>query len=209
MAFEIVTLLLILAAVWTAIRLKSKPGSHVADLSALPHEFVVFDLETTGLSADRHEIIEIGAIRVTRDAEEHVTFSSLVKPKRRVSAKIVELTGINAAMLAADGRELAEILPLFREFVGELRLVSFNAEFDMAFINAATDQLGHAPFDNQVSCALKMARLAWPNRRSYRLSELAKDGGLSMEGTHRALGDSHRALIVFAAAARELGRAWE
>ncbi|HZL50019.1 MAG TPA: exonuclease domain-containing protein [Terracidiphilus sp.] len=78
-----------------------------ADGSAfLPDEFVVFDLETTGLSAATNEIIEFGAIRVARNAESHLTFQSLVKPSREVSAEITRLTGISQEMLNAQGRPI-------------------------------------------------------------------------------------------------------
>jgi len=107
-------------------------------------------------------------------------------------------------MLDAEGEPMESALREFMSFVGNLRLVSFNAEFDMAFLrNAATRQ--SFTVTNPVSCALKMARRAWPGRKSYRLAELAKDGNLSSEGTHRALGDCQRALIVYTAAASKLG----
>jgi hypothetical protein len=54
------------------------------DSSMLPREFVVLDLETTGLDPTRNEIIEVGAIRVNLDSDSHVTFQTLVKPERRV-----------------------------------------------------------------------------------------------------------------------------
>jgi len=60
---------------------------------------------------------------------------------------------------------------------------------------------------NPASCALRMARLAWPGRRSYKLCDLARDGGLSNEGAHHALDDCKRALIVYTAAASILGTA--
>lgn len=118
--------------------------------------------------------------------------------------KITDLTGITQQMIEADGQPLDRALREFAEFVGDLRLVTFNAEFDMAFLNAATSKMGMASFRNPISCALKMSRRAWPGRKSYRLSELSKDGNLSAEGTHRALGDCQRALIVYSAAASKL-----
>lgn len=173
-------------------------------LAHLPERFVVFDLETTGLDPEKHEIIEIGAIRVNRDSVNHDTFQSLVKPSRKVPKKITELTGINQAMLDAEGEPIESVLREFLSFVGDLQLVSFNADFDMAFLrNAAAKQSIYVT--NPVSCALKMARRAWPGRKSYRLAELAKDGNLSSEGTHRALGDCQRALIVYTTAASKLG----
>lgn len=179
---------------------RTKPVS----LAHLPERFVVFDLETTGLTAGRNEIIEIGAIRVNRDSTQHQSYQSLVRPTKKVPKKITDLTGITQEMLSTEGQPLDKALREFAEFVGDLRLVTFNAEFDMSFLNAATSQVDLKPFRNPTSCALKMSRRAWPGRQSYRLSDLSKDGNLSSEGTHRALGDCQRALIVYTAAASKL-----
>jgi len=173
-------------------------------IAHLPERFVVFDLETTGLDPITHEIIEIGAIRVSRDSINHDTFQVLIKPAKKVPKKITELTGISQMMIDAEGEPIEKALREFLDFVGDLHLVSFNADFDMAFLrNAAAKH--SITINNSVACALKMARRAWPGRRSYRLSELAKDGNLSSSDTHRALGDCERALIVYTAAASKLG----
>jgi DNA polymerase III epsilon subunit family exonuclease len=170
----------------------------------LPEKFIVFDLETTGLDASRHEILEIGAIRVNRDSTEHDTFEALVRPTKKVPKKITELTGISQAMVEASGVPASEAVRDFVQFVGDLRLVTFNAKFDMAFLNQALMAEGIV-LKNPVSCALKMARRAWPGRDSYRLSDFARDGNLQQDNTHRALGDCKRALIVYTAAASRLG----
>jgi DNA polymerase III subunit epsilon len=174
-------------------------------LSVLPERFVMVDLETTGLNSDKHEIIEIGAILVNRDSDVHTTFQALVKPSKRIPKKITEITGITQAMVKAQGEDLAQAMPQFLEFIGDHRLVIFNAEFDMGFLNVATAKLGLPPITNPVSCALKMARRAWPRRQSYRLADLARDGKIDGGGVHRAIADCQVALLVYSAAARELG----
>jgi DNA polymerase III epsilon subunit family exonuclease len=195
--------LILLVAVALVARLRSSTSE--SRLSHLPEQFVVFDLETTGLQPDRHEIIEIGAILVNRDSINHTTFQGLVKPSKRLPAKIVQLTGITQAMIDVDGEALDVVLPQFLEFVGDRRLVSFNSDFDMAFLRKAVARVNpELKLGNGVSCALKMARLAWPGRKSYRLAQLAADGGLPAAGTHRALDDCKRALIVYTAAASKL-----
>lgn len=182
------------------IRRKCRP-----DLSVLPERFIVFDLETTGLKPEQHEIIEFGAIRVNRDAKHHETFQALVKPKKKIPKKITQITGITQDMVDHEGQPLDSILPEFLRFISDLPLVSFNAEFDMAFLEAAMAQCEPSThLNNQVSCALRMARRAWPGRKSYRLADLAKDGGLSLEANHRALGDCQRALIIYTSAAAKL-----
>lgn len=175
------------------------------DLSSLPERFIVFDLETTGLKPQSNEIIEIGAIRVNRNSDNHDTFQALIKPTQKIPKKITGITGISQEMVERDGESLETALPQFLKFVGDLPLVSYNADFDMAFLNAAIrkTQAEELP-NNRVSCALKMARRAWPGLKSYRLPDLAKSSGLSDEDTHRALGDCKRTMIVYTAAATKL-----
>lgn len=197
--FVLATISALIIYIWVK-RKKDRP-----DLSILPERFVVFDLETTGLKPDVHEIIEIGAIRVNRDSDEHETFQALVRPSKKVPKKITEITGITQEMIENEGDLPETILPQFVKFIGDLPLVAFNAEFDVAFLKTAVEKTQPGLLgNNKVSCALKMARRAWPGRNSYRLTELAKDGGLSDEGTHRALGDCKRAMIVYTAAAAKL-----
>ncbi len=200
---ELLVVLVLLIIGGLAFLLFRRRGYRVS-IAHLPERFVVFDLETTGLDPERHEIIEIAAIRVNRDSANHQAFQALVKPNKKVPKKIIELTGISHEMLDGDGEAIDQALRDFAAFVGDLRLVSYNAEFDMAFLNAATARCGMAPFSNPVSCALQMARRAWPGRRSYRLSDFARDGNLGSKDTHRALADCQRALIVYGAAASRL-----
>ncbi|MGC1462391.1 MAG: 3'-5' exonuclease [Terracidiphilus sp.] len=176
------------------------------DLSELlPQDFVVLDLETTGLNPERDEIIEIGAIHFTLDTENHATFQTLVKPLRKVPAKIAGITGISQEMVDRDGLPLEDVLRQFMGFIGDMPLVTFNAEFDMGFLNNAARKHG-LKIPNRYTCALKRARRAWPGLPSYRLVDLAKMGNLSDEDTHRALGDCTRAAIVFTSATSTLGQ---
>lgn len=182
----------------------TEPSSvKAAFLPALPRRFIVLDLETTGLDSQRHEIIEFGAIRANMDSNLQDTFQTLVKPKRKVPRHITEINGISQAMVDADGIELADALNQFVEFAQDLPIVAFNADFDMRFLLSAAIQHGHV-ITNRYTCALRLARRAWPGLPSYRLSELAKRGKLSDENTHRALGDCKRTLIIFTAAASEV-----
>ena len=171
----------------------------------LPNEFVVLDLETTGLSPLTDEIIEIGAVRAKLDSENHATFQTFVKPSRKIPRRITEITGITQEMVDQDGIPISEALTQFVKFIGDLPLVTFNAEFDIGFLcNAAKRE--KISINNRYTCALKRARRAWPGLPSYRLGELAKMGNLQTSDAHRALGDSIRALIVFTSATSRLGQ---
>ena len=109
-------------------------------VAPLPQRFIVLDLETTGLDPARHEIIEIGAIRVNRDSNIHDTFSALVKPTRRIPKRITQMTGISQDMVDSEGEPLEKAIKAFATFIEDLPLVAFNAEFDMAFLRNAAKQ---------------------------------------------------------------------
>lgn len=196
-------LILIAVAGYFFLRRKNA-GRQQVPTDYLPETFIVLDLETTGLDATRHEIIEIGAIRYRKGTTTHETLQALVKPSRKVPKKITEITGITQEMIDSKGESLADVMRELMVFVGESRLVTFNAEFDMAFLHAATVRHGLPKIKNPVSCALQMARRAWPKRKSFRLTDLASDGEFAGGTAHRALEDARCALIVYAAAVAEL-----
>lgn len=178
------------------------------DSSVLPARFVIADLETTGFSPERDEIIEIGAFRIDREAGERTIFQTLVRPSSPLPPRIAQITGLSDTLLKARGVPLTEALDRFLAFLGESRLVLFNATFDMGFLERALESSGMR-MTNPVSCISRMARQAWPGLPSYKLNQLAKTGGLSVEGSHRALRDCEMALDVYTAAAFELRRGHE
>lgn len=172
-------------------------------LSVLPKQFVIVDVETTGLSPDNHEIIEIGAIKVNRDSEMHDTFTVLIRPEMEIPIKITEITGITQELVEKEGFSIEEAIKDFLDFIGDLRLVAYNAKFDFAFLSKAAACIGRK-IDNPVSCALEMARCAWPGRKSYKLQSIARDGGLDTTGVHRALNDCKLVMMIYGVAAVEL-----
>lgn len=165
---------------------------------------MIFDLETTGLSPHSHEIIEFGAIRFTVGQSEHETFQMLSKPRRKLSRKIVELTGITQEAMDRDGSDPEQAFRAFLEFIGDLPLVAFNAPFDMGFLNAAAQQHG-ITINNRYTCALKRARRAWPELESHRLAFIAEVFGFPCNNHHRALADCERTLYAFWHATIEVG----
>lgn len=187
-------------------RKAAKPARPPAkpDLSMLPERFIVFDFETTGLDPEKHEIIEIGAIRVNRDSDLHDTFSTLVIPEGRITTKITQITGIDRAMIKADSLPLHEAIGQFREFVGALPMVAFNCPFDRDFLRAACVRVADDPFTNDFHCALQLARKAWPGRKSYKLQAICADAGIKAQNgaAHRALPDCELAMRTFIAAAQ-------
>jgi len=179
----------------------------------LPIRFAVVDLETTGLSATRHEIIEFGAIVVDLSSNAARGHWQLVKPRRKIPDHITEITGITQNMVESEGIPLSHALPPFLEFIGELPIVAFNASFDMAFLREASDECG-IPIKNRYTCALRLAQQVWPELKSHKLSDLGEkmhvrlqaEGPSGQESqAHRSLGDCQRALSVFLSAVAEPG----
>jgi len=173
-------------------------------IDAVPETFVVFDVETTGLDPMDNEIIEIAAIKAHTNNPEQQTYSALVKPSKPIPQKIIELTGITNEMVEAGGIPLDNALEEFREFIGKEKLVAYNKDFDKSFINCAAEKLGKKPIVKHVTCAYKKARAAWPGLKSYKLADLAKMGNLSDDGTHRALADCKRTMIVYITSAQKV-----
>jgi len=171
---------------------------------ALPRGFVVADVETTGLDAARHEIIELSAIRVPGPREKMETFNEFILPRRNVPKEIMKLTGITNEMVAAAGT-IDDVIPEWLSFTRGLPIVFYNAPFDMRFLSAAADVCG-CNIRNEVICALVMARRAFPGLGSYRLADVAREIGAPTDGAHRALADCRMTLCVFAAAGAKLAK---
>lgn len=104
-------------------------------LSLALDEFVVFDLETTGLSPwAGDEIVEIGAMKVFGDQIDEVNiFHSMVNPRRLISEEATRINGITNEMVAT-APFFDEVFPKFLDFVGTAYLVAQNAKFDMSFL---------------------------------------------------------------------------
>jgi len=151
------------------------------------NSYVVVDIETTGLSPDTHEIIEIAAIRVTNGVVSD-TFQSLIKPDSPVPREIEQLTGLSTASLA-NGKYISEVLPEFISFVGNSDIVCHNTAFDMNFIKAACIKCGVPTMENNQIDTLKIARQKITKIRNYKLATLLDYYDIKHEQQHRGLDD--------------------
>jgi DNA polymerase-3 subunit epsilon len=152
-------------------------------------ELVVFDLETTGLSAANCRICEIGAVRV-RAFEIEDTFSTLVNPGTFLPGAIAALTGIREPDLRRAPR-IDAALRRFLAFAGDVPLVAHNARFDVGFLDRAVDRLTGR------RCAATVIDTVWLARRlldrrseRFSLAQLAHFFGTSERPRHRALPDA-------------------
>ena len=152
-------------------------------------ELVVFDLETTGLSANRDRMCEIGAVRVRALAIEE-TFETLVNPGVGLPPTIAALTGIGAAELRRAPRtELA--VRRFLAFAGDAPLVAHNARFDVGFLARAVERLTGQRVAAQVVDTVWLAkRLLHRRSERFSLQQLAHFFGTTWQPCHRALPDA-------------------
>jgi len=168
--------------------------------------FVVVDLETTGGRAGPGTIIEIGAWKMSgRRLVE--SFQSLVRPHRAIPRFVTGLTSISNEMVHA-APSIEEVLPAFREFLGESVMVAHNAAFDFSFLDFEFRRVFGIGLNNPVICTLRMARRFMPSLKRKRLDALAEHFGLSTEGRHRGLGDARMAaeiLSIFIEMAAKMG----
>ena len=155
---------------------------------AEPAEYTVIDIETTGLDPSKDEIIELAALKVV-DGCETERFQQFVAIEGELRPSISDLTGLTSDVLTCEGKRLDEVLDAFLSFVGTSLVVSHNAEFDCAFIQAACEKCDFDDFDNESMDTLALAREKIPNATSYRLEALAKLLHLDNEKSHRAQPD--------------------
>jgi DNA polymerase-3 subunit epsilon/ATP-dependent DNA helicase DinG len=150
---------------------------------------VSLDLETTGLDPARDAIMEIGAVRFHGDRVED-EFQTLVNPGRPVPPFVVQLTGINDAMLAGAPR-LSQVLGDLQAFVGDLPVLGHNVGFDLGFLQ----QKGLFGL-NQPLDTYDLASVLLPSAARYGLGSLAGQLGVPVGTTHRALDDARTTRLV-------------
>ena len=158
--------------------------------------YVVIDVETTGLRADQHELIEIAALHVVehRIAD---SFSTLVCPRQPIPEAITQLTGIDNEMLQKEGRPLEAAMHDFLAFTADRRIVCHNAAFDYAFLKAACRKCHLPEFKNPYADTLQLARRKLDSVPDYKLKTLAAHFGMDASDAHRALEDCRLTFTVF------------
>ncbi|MBP1043297.1 PolC-type DNA polymerase III [Vagococcus sp. BWB3-3] len=150
--------------------------------------YVVFDVETTGLSAVYDTIIELAAVKMHK-GNVIETFEQFINPGHPLSQTTINLTGITDDMVRNSKSE-EEVLKMFREFCGEDILVAHNASFDMGFLNTSYEKYDIPEAPNSVIDTLELSRFLHPDWKSHRLNTIAKKYGVGLEQHHRAVYDS-------------------
>ncbi|SET40613.1 DNA polymerase-3 subunit alpha [Salinibacillus kushneri] len=158
------------------------------DRSLEDAEYVVYDVETTGLSAVYDTIIELAAVKV-KNGEIVDRFEAFANPHHPLSETTTELTGITDDMVQ-DAPEVDEVLEDFHTWMGDSILVAHNASFDMGFLNAGLKKIGKEKASNPVIDTLELARFLLPNLKNHRLNTLCKQFNIELTQHHRAIYDA-------------------
>ena len=160
-------------------------------------EYVVFDLETTGLSTEYDYIIEFGAVVMRKGTvvEEKDFF---IKPPIDISRNIRNLTHISENDVK-DARTFAQCKDEIKEFVKGRVLVAHNAAFDYGFLNSELKRIGEEPLTNPVIDTLDLSRSLLKNRRAYRLGNMCRAYNIPYDEdiAHRANYDADVLAQVF------------
>ena len=164
--------------------------------AGLHSEIVVFDIETTGLSAEKDVIIEIGAALI-KDGKETDRFQTFVDPEGHISTEITRLTGITDDDVKGAPPQ-KEAVEAFLKFAGGRPLAAHNASFDIGFIYEACVRNG-IEFENSYIDTLAMSRAMLPELKSHRLNLVAAFLGLPEFSHHRAVDDAVTAGLIMTA----------
>ncbi len=159
-------------------------------------DYVVFDLETTGISCYNDQVVEISAVNVSKGqvVEE---FTSLVNPKCPIPYRASMVNGITDEMVK-DAPAFDKVLADFLGFIGDHVLVGHNIHtFDMKFIYRDCEKFwGKVPENNYVD-TLSLARMCLAELGHYKLTDLSEYYGVSTKGAHRALNDCRMNQIIY------------
>lgn len=165
--------------------------------------YVLFDLETTGLSPENDAIIEISALKVS-NGEVVDEFSTLVNPCRHIPYSASSVNGIMDDMVK-DAPAIDIALKNFISFIGDSILVGHNIKrFDMGFIQRDAVNIFGKPISNEIVDTLILSRRYLPDLYSHSLESLSDHYGISYEGAHRALADCYINKQVYDCLAKEI-----
>lgn len=158
--------------------------------------FVVFDVETTGLDADKNDITEIGAVKIV-NGEIVEKFQSLCKPFEPIPNNIISLTGITNEMVASQPKS-TDIIEDFLTFCKDSVLVGYNVNFDLNFIQNVAKRVKKS-FPNEIRDCLMDARNKIHTIPNYKLKTLVSHLGITLDNAHRALYDATATAEAFLA----------
>lgn len=157
--------------------------------------YTVIDIETTGLSCHKNEIIELSALKI-RNNKIADKFSALIKPDGHINSFIRGLTGISDE-LVQNAPNIKEVLPDFIKFIEQDTLLGHNISFDIRFIKHNLQKHLQKDLRNNTIDTMKLSRKYCTTLTSHRLQVLAEHFNINTEGHHRALKDCEMTNCVY------------
>lgn len=164
-------------------------GLHGCLTYAFFNDYIVIDTETTGLSYNNDQIIELSALKIV-NGKCISEFSALVNPKTPIPLDVANLTGITDEMVS-DSPSIDKILPDFLDFVGDANIVGHNVSFDLNFINYNCNLYGLDAIMNDYCDTRWIAYYEIPNAPNYKLGTIANMLNIEQSTAHRALADCY------------------
>lgn len=166
-------------------------------LIIFPKEFIIIDIETTGLCSDFDDIIEISALKIKNNIIVD-SFSSLVKPQDEISDFISNLTGITNKMLE-DAPKVSDVLQDFKKFISGEILMGYNVNFDINFLFDFYLRKLNIELKNDYMDILRLVRANLNNGETYnfKLKNVAKYFNIDVSGMHRGLKDCEICFEVY------------
>ena len=157
------------------------------NLNKFVDDYVLVDIETTGFSPVKDDIIEIGAIRVENN-QIIQKYNQLIKINKNLEPFTTRLTGITDEMLQT-GKKISDVLKEFISFTGKDIIIGHNVTFDLVFLSYNCKKYLNYNLNNDYVDTLCMARRLIPNSINYKLGTLAEFFNVSYKGAHRGLKD--------------------
>ena len=177
------------------------PNKNISDIKRLCKlynegtVFTAFDTETSSITPSTGRIIEIGAVRFTKN--KIISYWNMIfNPHQTLSPFIVNLTHISQQMV--DESDVIDLhLKDFIEFTQNSIIVAHNAQFDMNFLNSQCEKCSLPPIKNKVADTLKLSRLLFSDFASHKLDFLADQFMIDKGSSHRALDDAKTCMELF------------
>lgn len=177
------------------------PNKNISDIKRLCKlynegaVFTAFDTETSSITPSTGRIIEIGAVRFTKN-KIISSWNMIFNPHQTLSPFIVNLTHISQQMV--DESDVIDLhLKDFIEFTENSIIVAHNAQFDMNFLNSECEKCSLPPVKNKVADTLKLSRLLFSDFASHKLDFLANQFMIDKGSSHRALDDAKTCMELF------------
>jgi DNA polymerase-3 subunit alpha (Gram-positive type) len=172
-------------------------------LSLADQTYVVFDVETTGLSAVYDKVIELAAVKM-QDGNVIDSFEEMINPGFALSDFTMNLTHITNEMVQKGGTE-AEVFGKFAKFTEGTIMVGHNVTFDVGFLTAAYRRLEMQPITQPVIDTLELSRTLHPENKNHKLDTLTKKYNIVLENHHRANADAEATGYLMYALFKEAG----